>query len=51
MLDKSPSCLSLVITNDLMKLSGDERAGKEADKEGCSYRRNEIFTIDGIRSQ
>lgn len=37
--------------NDLMKLSGDKRAGKEADKKGCSYRRKEILTIDGIRSQ
>ena len=51
MIDKSPSFLSLAITNDLMKLSGDERTGKEADKEGWSYRRKEILTIDGIRSQ
>lgn len=51
MLDKSLCFLSLAITDDLMKLSGEERAGKEADKGGCSYRRKEILTNDGIRSQ
>lgn len=51
MLGESPSFLFLAITNDLMKLSGDERARKEADKEGYFYRRKEILANDGIRSQ